>query len=102
MLYMSVKERIIEYLDYKKISKSEFGREIGVSSAYISSMRKSFQPDKIQSIASKYPDLDINWLLTGKGSMLKEEPKASLNLSVEDLWELVKSQQRTIENLTKK
>ena len=99
---MPVKERIIEYLDFKGISKSEFGREIGVSSAYISSMRKSFQPDKIQSIAAKYPDLNLDWLLTGKGSMLKEEPKATLSLSAEELWELVKSQQRTIENLTKK
>jgi hypothetical protein len=70
---MTVKERLIKYLEYKKISKSDFGKEIGVSSAYVTSMRKSIQPDKIESIALKYPDLDTEWLLTGKGSMLKKD-----------------------------
>ena len=33
---MSVKERLTQYLEIKGINKSEFGRTIGVSSAYIS------------------------------------------------------------------
>ncbi|MCO6564353.1 MAG: hypothetical protein J6581_02795 [Apibacter sp.] len=69
---MTVKERLISYLKYEKISKSEFGRSIGVSSAYISSMRKSIQPDKIKSISLNYPNLNTEWLLTGEGEMLKE------------------------------
>lgn len=68
----TVKSRLIAYLDYKKISKSDFGREIGVSNAFVTSMRKGLQPDKIKSIASSYQDLNINWLLTGEGEMLKE------------------------------
>lgn len=43
---MTVKERLIAYLDYKKVSKSDFGRSIGVSSAYVTSMRKSIDPEK--------------------------------------------------------
>ncbi|GAB1359858.1 hypothetical protein MASR1M31_16470 [Porphyromonadaceae bacterium] len=65
----SVKQRLTEYLHEKNISKSEFGRSIGVSSAFISSMRKSIQSDKVQKIALRYPDLNIDWLLYGKGSM---------------------------------
>lgn len=68
---MTVKERLINYLDYKRISKTAFGRAIGVSSSYITSMRKSIQPEKLQSIALNYPDLNIDWLLTGDGEMLK-------------------------------
>lgn len=68
---MPVKERLTEYLKSKKISKSAFGRDIGVSSAYIASIRKSIQPDKLQRIALKYPDLNTEWLLTGEGEMLK-------------------------------
>lgn len=68
---MTVKERLIAYLDYKKVSKSDFGRSIGVSSAYVSSMRKSIDPEKLQSIAKNYPDLDTGWLMTGEGEMLK-------------------------------
>lgn len=66
----SVKSRLIKYLEFKNISKSEFGRTIGVSSAYITSMRKSIQPDKIKAIIESYPDLNTNWLLTGEGEML--------------------------------
>ena len=68
---MTVKERLITYLDYKKVSKSDFGRSIGVSSAYVTSMRKSIDPEKLQSIAKNYPDLNTGWLMTGEGEMLK-------------------------------
>lgn len=80
---MSVKERLILYLDYKKVSKSDFGRSIGVSSAYVTSMRKSIDSEKLQSIAKNYPDLNIGWLMTGEGEMLKNE--SSLPQPAEDL-----------------
>mgnify|MGYP001224012532 CR=1 FL=1 len=76
---MSVKERLTEYLRTKKISKSAFGRDVGVSSAYITSIRKSIQPDKLQRIALKYPDLNTVWLLTGEGEMLKTDTMKATN-----------------------
>ena len=74
---MSIKERLIKFLEIKKISKSEFGRRIGVSSAFITSMRKSMQPDKLQRIASEFPELNTSWLLTGEGEMLKSAEPAT-------------------------
>lgn len=68
---MSVKERLIEFIRYKKLSNSEFCRSIRVSTAFVSSMVKSIQPDKIERITLKYPELNIEWLLTGEGMMLK-------------------------------
>lgn len=65
-----VKERLVEYLQYEGVNKSEFGRRIGVSSAFITSMRKSIQPDKILAIQKQFPNLNMNWLLTGEGEML--------------------------------
>lgn len=76
---MSVKERLIAYLDYKKVSKSDFGRSIGVSSAYVTSMRKSIDPEKLQSIAKNFPDLNTGWLMTGEGEMLKKDLSISKN-----------------------
>ncbi len=67
----TVKERLSFYLLQKGINKSEFGRRIGVSSAFITSMRKSIQPDKIAAIKQNFPDLNTDWLLTGEGDMLK-------------------------------
>ena len=70
---MSVKERLIEYLKFKKIGYSLFGRTIDVSSAFVTSMRNSIQPDKVERIALNYPDLNIGWLLTGEGNMLRTD-----------------------------
>ena len=68
----TVKQRLIKYLDFKKVNKSEFARRINVSNAFVSSIRKSIQPDKIKRIALNFSDLNINWLLTGEGEMLKD------------------------------
>ena len=66
-----VKERLEEYLKSQGISKTEFGRQVGVSSAYVSAIRQSISPTVIKSIALKYPNLNIDWLLTGDGIMLR-------------------------------
>ncbi len=58
-------------MEHKKISKTEFGRRIGVSSAYVSSIRKSIDIDKVRLIEEAYPDLNIDWLLYGEGNMIK-------------------------------
>lgn len=69
---MTVKQRLTEYIEFKKITKIAFCKAIGVSNGFISSMRKSIQPDKIKSIALNFPDLNTGWLLTGEGKMIKE------------------------------
>lgn len=72
----TVKERLSEYLKAKRITKAEFGRSIGVSASYVTSMRDngraSIGVEKIERIRQKYPDLNIEWLLTGSGKMYNE------------------------------
>ena len=67
----TVKERLEFFLKSEKISNSEFGRRIGACASYVASIRKSISPDKIEGIAENWPDLNIEWLLTGEGEMLK-------------------------------
>ncbi len=69
---MSVKQRLKEYLKSIKLSERAFGCTIGVSSGYVSGMRQSIQPDKIESIAKHFPNLNTGWLLTGQGEMLND------------------------------
>lgn len=66
----TVKSRLYTYLSKKNIRVGQFCKSIGVSPSFVSSMRKSIQPDKIKSIALLYPDLNTTWLLTGEGEML--------------------------------
>ena len=74
----TVKDRLKAYLSAKNISMAEFGRRIGVSGAYVTSMRKSIQPDKIERIRAEFPDLDIDWLLTGK----EKEQKQTVDIAL--------------------
>lgn len=80
---MSVKERLVEFVKYVGISNSEFCRRIGVSNAFISSMVKSIQPDKLQSITLNFPELNTGWLMTGEGEMLKT-PALDANVRIVD------------------
>lgn len=65
----SVKERLKLFLREYNISGVDFCESIGVSSGFISGMRKSIQPDKLINIMKSYPELNIEWLLTGEGEM---------------------------------
>jgi transcriptional regulator with XRE-family HTH domain len=104
---MSVKERLILFITYKGLSARSFCRKIGVSGSYINSMRKSIQPDKLESIAANFPDLNTAWLMTGQGEMLNEKDKNIIDKREnpppknheKDL--LIKSQQETIDALKK-
>lgn len=73
----SVKERLIAYLKYKDIGQKAFALSIGKSAGYVNAIRKSIQPDTINSIAMQYPDLNTGWLLTGEGEMLKDSPEGN-------------------------
>lgn len=74
----TVKERLEFFLKSKKISNSEFGRRVGACASYVASIRKSISPDKIEGIAESWPDLNIEWLLTGEGEMLKTQSTNSV------------------------
>lgn len=66
----NVKERLMRYLSFKGVSKAEFGRRIGVSPAYVTSIRRSIQPDKLERISKEFSDLNLEWLVTGQGDMI--------------------------------
>ena len=69
---MNVKERLKEYIKYKNLTVISFERSINRSNGYVSSISKSIQPETILAISEKYPDLSIEWLLIGKGRMIKQ------------------------------
>lgn len=67
-------ERLYTYLDYKGVKPTIFEREIGFSSGYLSNMRKrkaDFGESVLVKINDYCHDLDLLWLLTGKGEMLR-------------------------------
>ncbi|MCX6222434.1 MAG: hypothetical protein NTZ69_15795 [Bacteroidia bacterium] len=68
---MSVKERLKKFAKSQERSVRAFEIKSGLNIGYVNAIRVSIQPDKIQSIASHYPNLNTGWLLTGEGDMEK-------------------------------
>ena len=66
----NVKDRLLLFLKNKRINNSEFGRMFDVSTAYVSSIRKSISPEMLDKLRSRFPELSIEWLLTGDGQMI--------------------------------
>lgn len=69
-------ERISAYIHFKKISPHAFEKKIELSNGYFSKQLKhlgSVGSDILIRIHEAYSDIDILWVLTGEGQMLKEE-----------------------------
>lgn len=85
----TVKERLIIFLKYKKIGQVKFADTIGASRGFVANIRKSIQPDKIKRISECFPELNTGWLLTGEGTMLKEETVDHDNANKERIEDVI-------------
>lgn len=74
----TVKKRLLEYLRANRISQSEFGRIMGVSRSYVSTMREGMSFDKVDKLREKFPSLNIDWLLYGEGDMTIQDNSISV------------------------
>ncbi|MDE6631954.1 MAG: hypothetical protein K2K23_03040 [Muribaculaceae bacterium] len=65
----TVKGRLLTYLKENRIPQTEFCKRLGVAPTYIGVIRKSIPAEKINRIATLYPNLNRDWLLYGEGEM---------------------------------
>ncbi|MDP2235023.1 MAG: helix-turn-helix transcriptional regulator [Bacteroidales bacterium] len=78
---MTVKERLIHYLERKGIKHKEFNEKVGVSKGYIGAISKSPSNSVLNRISIHFPDLSIEWLTTGKGNMLNNSGYEAENVA---------------------
>lgn len=67
-------KRLQQFIHAENISQSQFADSIGVARASISHIlagRNKPGFDFIENLAKRYPALNIEWLITGKGKMYK-------------------------------
>ena len=65
-----IQDRIKEYIDNKSISVREFCRKIGVSPSFLA-RDAEIASDKLLNIINAFPDISLDWLITGQGEMIK-------------------------------
>lgn len=85
LMESSVKERTIEFVKSQKITMKEFETRCGLSTGYVTSMRKGYGADKLNNVLKAFPQLNRDWLLYGEGSMLTEPATAPAASSSTDL-----------------
>lgn len=89
-------DRLMQFIKYAGLSARQFDISIGASNGYTLRMNKnraSIGSDVLETILHTYPDLNVVWLLTGEGPMLKSE----LEDEILDFDNLPISKQREIE-----
>lgn len=80
---MTTKDRIKKFVETLNYGRNKFEDILGLSNGYISSKSPSISSDVIEKIAQHYPELNLEWLITGKGPMLKSS-EASTDSEEED------------------
>ena len=68
-----IKDRILKISDYSGLTKELFFSKIGMTTANFRGKAKEtpINSTAIENILSVFPEINPEWLLTGKGSMLK-------------------------------
>ena len=87
-------ERLLRFLEAENISQAQFADSIGVARASIShivSGRNKPGFDFIERTARRYPALNIEWLITGKGKMYSSQEEEESLFSPVDFQEVSKS-----------
>jgi hypothetical protein len=72
-----IAQRIGKYIAYLQVSRREFALRLGYTSS--EKINRLFRKDGakpgfdiIEDMANKFVDLNVEWLVTGRGEMLKE------------------------------
>ena len=71
-----MKERIKKIIDYENITYGEFADKVGIQRSGVSHLisgRNNPSLDVIQKILEAYDYINTEWLLLGKGEMIKEK-----------------------------
>lgn len=67
---MQIRERISEYLIYKGITRYKFYKIAGLSNGFLDK-EGAVTSDNCEKICDCFPDLNPEWLLVGRGPMIR-------------------------------
>lgn len=73
-------ERLQYFMNQRGINDNQMTIAAGLSVGLLGKLKKSgkgMSSVNIEKILSSYPELNADWLLTGRGSMFRAEPSSS-------------------------
>ena len=99
-----IKGRFLQFLEKQNISVYKFSTESGISKSNFSgkSLSSELGGNQISEILTRFPELNPEWLLTGKGEMLRSEspkPASSTPADNDLVLKILAEKDRRIEQL---
>jgi hypothetical protein len=70
MTSISLSERISLFIENKGLKVAQFERLCSLANGAVSKMGENTRRSTLEKISNAFPELNINWLLTGEGEML--------------------------------
>ena len=86
---MSTRERLKSYLRKKQISEAVFEDAAKLSRGFVSKVGDSIREANLIKISQSYPDLNLAWLKTGEGEMLRDDAEEKPAATPKDNYRLV-------------
>ena len=68
--FSNIKQNILQFIERQNISKNKLYEKTGISNGTLS-QKGGMSESKIMKFLSAYTEVSAEWLLTGKGEMLK-------------------------------
>ncbi len=75
---MSIRSRILDFLEFKGISRYRFYKMTGLSNGFLDK-EGAINSDNCQKICVVFPEMNLEWLVLGKGEMLRSVKRAVSN-----------------------
>ena len=108
---MGIIERIKQFAEYKEISMRRFCKIAGIANGGFTKV-KSVGSENLLKIYNAFPDVNLTWLITGKGEMLDNHAQTADNkfameligkkeAEIKSLYRKIWEQEKEIEELKK-
>ena len=91
-----IKDRIVQVLEVKRVPKEKTIKELGVTSANFRGRAKEtpINSDIIANIFAMFPDVNLEWLITGEGAMFKQPTPTDMVVSLDKYTRIVRENER--------
>lgn len=80
---MGLLERAKEFISCKSLTAKQFEQIVGLSNGAFSKLSDSTRKSTIDRISKAFPELNTEWLITGRGEMLNEKENNILKSSID-------------------
>lgn len=68
---VAIKERLLKFIDFKRVSKREFCKKSSLSHTIFNN-NSAIGSDKLEKIHTAFDELNMDWVITGRGRMILE------------------------------